>query len=173
MNIDKCKLKILFILLLYIYIYFIMLFHLLFVYPMSLFEFLKPYIYFTNEINYILLYLFFRYIYILGIISLGDIYNAGNLVSFPSKPIARGEILILISTAPGWIQSVLKQLRTFVSARTKVDHVTRSLPSRMLIHVLFLDIAIKVRRAVSNDVALPPLLPMRNLELTRTETSKR
>lgn len=26
----------------------------------------------------------------------------------------------------------------------------------MLIHVLFLDIAIKVRRAVSNDVALPP-----------------
>lgn len=67
MNIDKCKLKILFILLLYIYIYFIMLFHLLFVYPMSLFEFLKPYIYFTNEINYILLYLFFRYIYILGI----------------------------------------------------------------------------------------------------------
>lgn len=78
-------------------------------------------------------------------------YVRGNLVSFPSKPIAGGEILILINTAPGWIQSVLKQLRTFVSARTKVDHVTRSLPSRMLIHVLFLDIAIKVRRAVSND----------------------
>lgn len=56
-------------------------------------------------------------------------YICGKLVSFPSsKPIARGEILILISTAPGWIQSVLKQLRTFVSARTKVDHVTRSLP---------------------------------------------
>lgn len=56
-------------------------------------------------------------------------YIRGKLVSFPSsKPIARGEILILISTAPGWIQSVLKQLRTFVSARTKVDHVTRSLP---------------------------------------------
>lgn len=36
----------------------------------------------------------------------------------------------------------------------------------MLIHVLFLDIAIKVRRAVSND-ALPSPPPMRNLQLTR------
>lgn len=44
-----------------------MLFHLLFVYLMSLFEFLKPYVYFINEINYILLYLFFRYVYILEI----------------------------------------------------------------------------------------------------------
>lgn len=63
-----------------IYIYFIVLFHLLFAYLMSLFNFLKPYVYFTNEINYILLYLFFRYIYI--------------FLEYPSSIVKKNKIII-------------------------------------------------------------------------------